>query len=114
MPAPDAPALAFSPRGGGLAVTVRLTPRGGRDAIDGVDRLADGRAVLKVRVRAVPENGAANAALIRLLAEALDVPASAVRLESGATARVKILHVTGDPVLLAARIGALVRTAGSV
>ncbi|MGA7426797.1 MAG: DUF167 family protein, partial [Rhodoplanes sp.] len=49
----------------GLIVTVRLTPRGGSDAIDGVETLADGRAVLKARVRAAPSDGAANAALSR-------------------------------------------------
>jgi uncharacterized protein YggU (UPF0235/DUF167 family) len=103
----------FAPHGEGLAVTVRLTPRGGRDAIDGVDQLADGRAVVKIRVRAVPENGAANAALIRLLAEKLDLPASAIRLESGATARIKVLRVTGDAAALAARIAAILRIAGS-
>jgi uncharacterized protein (TIGR00251 family) len=113
MPAAGAvPPLPFAMQSEGLAVTVRLTPRGGRDAIDGVDQLADGRAVVKVRVRAVPENGAANAALIRLLAEKLDVAASAIRLESGATARIKILRVEGDAALLAARIAAVLRTAG--
>lgn len=107
------PLLPFAPHSEGLTVTVRLTPRGGRDAIDGVDQLADGRSVLKIRVRAVPENGAANTALIRLLADELDVPASTIRLESGATARIKILLVKGDPALLAARIEARLKTAGS-
>ncbi|MDF2972320.1 MAG: bifunctional methylenetetrahydrofolate dehydrogenase/methenyltetrahydrofolate cyclohydrolase [Microvirga sp.] len=41
----------------GLEVRVRVTPRGGRDAIDGIETLSDGRPVLKVRVRAVPEDG---------------------------------------------------------
>ena len=103
----------FAPHSEGLAVTVRLTPRGGRDAIDGVEQLADGRAVLKIRVRAVPENGAANAALIRLFAEKLDLAASAIRLESGATARIKILKLKGDGALLAARIAAILRMSGS-
>ena len=66
-----------------------MTPRGGRDAIEGVEALADGRPVLKVRVRAVPEDGAANEGVRRLLAKALGLPASAVRLEAGATARLK-------------------------
>ena len=50
----------------GLTLAVRLTPKGGRDTIDGIERLADGRGVLKVRVRAAASEGEANAALIRL------------------------------------------------
>jgi uncharacterized protein YggU (UPF0235/DUF167 family) len=51
--------------------------------------------VLHVRVAAAPVDGAANTALIRLVAGALDVAPSAVRLVSGATSRVKRLEVTG-------------------
>lgn len=54
--------------GGALKIAVRLTPRGGRDGLDGVEVRDDGRPVLKARVRAAPEDGAANAALERLLA----------------------------------------------
>jgi len=68
---------------------VRLTPRGGRDAVDGVDD--EGR--LAVRVSAPPVDGAANDALVRLLATVLGVPRSGVAIESGATARVKRLRV---------------------
>ena len=53
---------------------VRLTPKGGRDAIDGIETLADGRTVLKARVRAAPSEGEANAALIQLIAKTLGVP----------------------------------------
>jgi uncharacterized protein len=42
---------------GGVALAVRLTPRGGRDSIDGIEQLTDGRAVLKVRVTAPPSEG---------------------------------------------------------
>ena len=79
-----------------MALTVRLTPKSTRDALEGIERLADGRAVLKARVRAVPEAGAANAALMRLLAEVLSVPARAIKLESGATSRVKTLFLEGN------------------
>ena len=68
---------------------VRLTPRGGRDSVDGVDDA--GRLV--VRVSAPPVDGAANEALIRLLAATLDVPRSGVTIESGATARVKRVRI---------------------
>lgn len=97
----------WSLRRGGLALDVRLTPKGGRDAIDGIEQTAEGRSVLKIRVRAVPEAGAANAALIKLLAETCDIPARAISLESGATARLKRLSVKGDGEALAARLAAL-------
>lgn len=86
---------------GRLMVDVRLTPRGGRDALDGVDRLADGRGVLKARVRAVPEDGKANAALEALVASSLGVARSAVSVVQGRTARLKTLAVSGDPKMLA-------------
>jgi uncharacterized protein YggU (UPF0235/DUF167 family) len=85
---------------GGLEVRVRVTPRGGRDAIEGLDCLSDGRAVVKVRVRALPEDGAANEAVRRLLAKTLDVTVAAVSLRTGAAARLKTLLVAGDPGVL--------------
>ncbi len=96
--------LPWSPRKDGLRLLVRLTPKSSRDGIEGIEHLADGRACLKVRVRAVPEAGAANAALIRLLAKSLAIPASAISLESGASGRVKILRLAGDGAALAARL----------
>ena len=71
----------------GVFVDVRLTPRGGRDAIEGIESRADGRAVLKARVRAAPFEGEANDALCRLLARALDIPPRDVAIAAGATAR---------------------------
>ena len=86
----------------GLSVAVRLTPKGGRDAIDGVTQLADGRPVLKVRVRPAAQEGAANAALRALMADALGMAPGRVALASGASARLKLLHIEGDPAALAA------------
>jgi uncharacterized protein (TIGR00251 family) len=85
----------------GAVVTVRLTPKGGRDAVDGVETLADGRAVLKVRVRAAPSEGEANAALGRVLGKALGVPPSRVEIVGGATSRVKRVKVVGETAALA-------------
>jgi uncharacterized protein (TIGR00251 family) len=101
---------AWSPTADGVAVLVRLTPRGGRDAIEGVEELADGRNVLKVRVRAAASEGEANAALVKLLAKALGVPPRDVRLVAGATARLKRVHVAGAGAMLAPaleKIGAI-------
>ncbi|MGE5387942.1 MAG: DUF167 family protein [Hyphomicrobiales bacterium] len=81
----------------GVTLWLRLTPKGGRDAIDGVETLADGRAVLKARVRAAPEDGRANAALIELIAKALAAPKRAVTIRSGETSRLKKLFIAGDP-----------------
>ena len=87
----------------GVTLTIRLTPKGGRDAIDGVEVMSDGRAVLKVRVRAAPSEGEANAALIRLIAKAMGVPPRNVVLAAGATGRRKRLMISGDgPTLVAA------------
>ena len=87
-----------------IVLTVRLTPRGGRDAIDGIERLADGRAVLKARVRAAASDGEANAALLRLVARSLKVAPRDVRLVAGETARIKRLEVAGAGPALAATL----------
>ena len=85
----------------GVILTVRLTPKGGRDSIDGVEVGADGRPVLKVRVRAAPREGEANDALVRLIAKVIGVPLRAVELISGYTARVKRLKIAGPAIALA-------------
>ena len=92
----------WSVRGDGLLLTVRLTPKSARDEIGGVERLSDGRTVLKVtRARGSARRRRPMTALIRLLAKALHISASAVRLESGASGRLKILHLQGDAGTLA-------------
>ncbi|MGO8081682.1 DUF167 domain-containing protein [Rhizobium leguminosarum] len=80
-----------------LRLAVRLTPNGGRDALDGVEADSEGEAFLKARVTAVPEKGKANKALMLLIARSLRVPKSSVSLVSGETARKKILRIDGDP-----------------
>jgi uncharacterized protein (TIGR00251 family) len=84
----------------GISVALRVTPRGGRDDIDGLETLADGRSVVKVRVRAIADGGAANRAVTDLLAKALRVPRASVRILSGTTSRLKQIAVDGDPAKL--------------
>ena len=98
---PDVPWIAVT---GGVLVDVRLTPSGGCDAIDGVERRADGRVVLKARVRAAPFEGQANAALCRLLADALNVAPRQVAVVAGATTRVKRIEIAGEAKSLAERL----------
>lgn len=97
----------WRPAGGGLSVAVRVTPRGGRDGIDGIETLADGRSVLKIRVRAIADGGEANRAVTELLAKALGVRKADVRLLSGATSRLKQVAIDGDPRQLAEALRAL-------
>ncbi len=72
----------------GLRIRVRLVPRGGLDRVDGV---TDGE--LRCRVSAAAADGAANEALLRLLARELAVPPSALRIVGGATSRRKSVEV---------------------
>jgi uncharacterized protein len=92
---------------GGISVALRVTPRGGRDDIDGIETLSDGRSVLKVRVRAIADGGEANRAVTELLAKGLGVPKAKVRLVSGATSRLKQIAIDGDPERLGASLRAL-------
>ena len=101
-------ALPWRETPGGLRIVVRVTPNAGQDRIEGTEIRDDGGAVLRIRVSAVPDRGKANAAAAQLLAEALAVPKSAVRLISGATARLKTLEIEGDAAALAARLAAFV------
>jgi len=103
----------WSPVAGGVIVVVRLTPKGGRDAIDGIEQRGDGRPVLKARVRAAASEGEANEALIRLLASELDVPPRNVSLLAGAAARVKRVMIAGDANELAAALERIVGARGA-
>jgi uncharacterized protein YggU (UPF0235/DUF167 family) len=91
----------------GLRLHVRLTPKSGADRIDGTGEVAGSGPVLLVRVRAVPEKGSANAALIRTIAEAAGWPKSALSLDKGAKSRVKVVEVAGDSANLAVGLARL-------
>jgi uncharacterized protein len=101
---PPKPQRPWTIGGNGIVLSVRLTPKGGRDCIDRIELLADGRSVLKVRVRAAPSEGEANNALLRLIAKAVGVPPRDVALTAGATARIKRLAIAGDPLTLIAAL----------
>ena len=87
-----------------LALAVRLTPKGGRDSVDGMEQLADGRSVLKVRVRAAASEGEANAALVNLIAKTIGVAPREVELVAGATSRIKRIKIAGNGTVLAATL----------
>jgi uncharacterized protein (TIGR00251 family) len=89
---------------GGLLLSVRATPKGGRDSVDGIEMLSDGQCVLKVRVRAVPADGEANEALRKLLAKAAGIPASSITIVQGETARRKTFQLSGNAGEIAARL----------
>ena len=88
----------------GVDLAIRLTPRSSRAAVEGIALDSAGRPHLVVRVRAVPEDGAANKAACTAVAVWLGVPKSAVTLTGGATRREKTLTVSGDPVPLLASL----------
>ncbi|WP_309628673.1 DUF167 family protein [Brevundimonas sp.] len=84
---------------------VKLTPGASADRIDGWDVDADGRPVLKVRVRARPVEGEANAALILVLSKSLGVSRSSVSLARGGQSRLKMIVIEGiDDEVLRARL----------
>ena len=90
----------------GVIVTVKLTPKSRRDAVEDVAEEAGPRGpetVLRARVCAPPEDGKANAALLALLAGEWDLPRRDLTLVSGATSRVKRVHVRGDAAALHGR-----------
>lgn len=91
----------WAERPDGLVLFVRLTPRSARDGVDGIGILSDGTPVLKARVRAVPEKGLANEALVKMLAKTAGLPASRAKLLAGDTARRKSVLLEGEPAALA-------------
>jgi uncharacterized protein len=83
----------------GVTLRIRLTPKAPRDEIAGLDQF-DGAAVLKARVKALPEDGEANRAVALLVAKWLGVQKSAVTVAAGHKSRLKTLSIDGDPALL--------------
>ncbi|WP_208441594.1 DUF167 domain-containing protein [Bartonella raoultii] len=76
----------------GLILFVYLTPKSSVDQIIGSECRDNGKQYLTVRLRAVPEDGKANKALIKFLAKQWKIPASCISLKSGTTSRYKQLY----------------------
>ena len=89
---------------GGIVLHLRVTPKGGRESVDGIWTASDGRRYLAVRVSAPPQDGAANDAVRRFVAKQAGLPRSAVTIEAGEQAREKRLRLEGDGARLAAWI----------
>jgi uncharacterized protein len=98
----DLPARAVSD---GIVIHARVTPKASADAVLGVERLADGR-VLKIKVRAVPDKGEANTAVVALLAKWLSEPKARLKVASGSKSRLKQIHVEGEAAALMAKLAA--------
>jgi hypothetical protein len=96
--------MPWLPAADGLVLKLQVTPRARRSAIDGAIEDGDGELRLKVAVTAAPSDGAANDAVIGLLAKTWRMPKSAFSIAAGAAGRSKTLHIAGDPADLAARL----------
>lgn len=88
--------LAFRKTNEGLLVRLRLIPNAAKDQIVGIEENAAGKPHLKVKVRAVPEKGKANKALVNFLAKSLGLPKSSFEVISGHTSRAKTVLITGQ------------------
>ncbi|MBX3489636.1 MAG: DUF167 domain-containing protein [Parvibaculum sp.] len=91
---------------GGVAVRLRVTPRGGADRIEGLACDPDGNGFIRLRVSAVAEKGRANEAVLKLLAKAWRLPRTSLSVTAGETGRNKVVTVAGDAAALEARISA--------
>lgn len=98
---------AWGPVAGGVTLAVRVSPRGGRNAVEGLVPDADGKPYLGVRVAAAPVDGAANDAVEAVLARWLGVRPREVEVTGGLSARAKIVTIDGDPVALIRRLQTL-------
>jgi uncharacterized protein len=86
----------FSKSDKGIRVSVRLTPSAAKDRIDGIVADTQGNGVLRIAVSAVPEQGRANKAMIKLLAKQWRLPKSSLSVTQGAKDRNKVLNIEGD------------------
>ena len=87
-----------------MTVAIALTPKASRNAVTGTAPTVDGHCVLTARVTTAPENGKANAALIRLLSKAWKIPKSALSIRMGASSRRKVILVAGCGAVLQSKL----------
>ncbi len=108
---PSSGPLPARPVADGIVIAVRLTPNAGADQVSGAEAAGERQQVLRVSVRAAPEDGKANAAVTALLAKWLDEPKTGAELVSGGESRWKQVLIRGQAVMLmqkfAARIASL-------
>lgn len=90
--------------GDGVTVAIRVTPKAGRQRVEGMVADASGQLAIKITVTAAPENGKANKAVIAFLARTWKIPKSHISLQAGLTSRNKILKITGDTAALKGKI----------
>ena len=96
--------MSKAPAEEGSRLVVRVTPKAGHDALEGLTPDANGKSMLKARIAETAEGGKANASLVALLAREFGVPKGAVTIVRGATARLKQVRIQGDTRCLAARL----------
>lgn len=91
----------------GVEIHIRATPNARVEKIDGFENRDDGNQYLKVKIRAIPEDGAANESIIKIIAKALKIPKSDIELKSGQKGRIKCLLVKNKNLDIEAIIKAL-------
>jgi uncharacterized protein YggU (UPF0235/DUF167 family) len=77
-------------------LALKVTPRARTEAIDRLETSADGLPLLKIKVRAVAEDGRANEAVINLLADSWKIPKSSLEIVRGFTSRNKVIAYRGS------------------
>jgi uncharacterized protein (TIGR00251 family) len=102
--------LSVTPCREGVLLSVRVTAKARRDEVAGIRRMSDGREALSTRVRAAPEQGKANKAVVATVAKFLGLPKSSVCIRSGETGRGKILLIAGEPEQLEAMLRLRLKT----
>jgi uncharacterized protein (TIGR00251 family) len=88
----------------GIEFSIRLTPRGHANKIHGWQKISENQMALKVSVTAIPENGKANKALVKLLAKTFKMPQQAVKIIVGENARTKVLFIETNDLGLVEKI----------